>query len=81
MKDSRIGAMGTISVVCCLAVKWAGMAHLIGPADKPLWLLLVEERSSFLKVRPQADPIIPNKKHKCAIVIIFTTIRIIVVIL
>jgi adenosylcobinamide-GDP ribazoletransferase len=41
MKDSRIGAMGTISVVCCLAIKWAGMAHLIGPADKPLWLLLV----------------------------------------
>jgi adenosylcobinamide-GDP ribazoletransferase len=40
MKDSRIGAMGTISVVCCLAAKWAGTSHLIGPAA-PLWLLLV----------------------------------------
>jgi adenosylcobinamide-GDP ribazoletransferase len=39
MKDSRIGAMGTISVVCCLAAKWAGTAHLSGPAS--LWLLLV----------------------------------------
>jgi adenosylcobinamide-GDP ribazoletransferase len=39
MKDSRIGAMGTVSMVCCLAVKWAGLAHIAGHA--PLWLLLV----------------------------------------
>jgi adenosylcobinamide-GDP ribazoletransferase len=39
MKDSRIGAMGTISVVCCLAAKWAGVAHLSGHG--PIWLLLV----------------------------------------
>lgn len=39
MKDSRIGAMGTISVICCLAAKWAGLAHIVGPA--PIWLFLV----------------------------------------
>lgn len=39
MKDSRIGAMGTITVICCLAAKWAGLAHIVGPA--PIWLLLV----------------------------------------
>ncbi len=30
MKDSRIGAMGLVAVVCVLAVKWAGLAGL-GP--------------------------------------------------
>jgi len=30
MKDSRIGAMGLVAVVCVLAVKWAGLASL-GP--------------------------------------------------
>lgn len=39
MKDSRIGSMGAISVICCLAAKWAGLAHIVGPA--PIWLLLV----------------------------------------
>lgn len=39
MKDSRIGAMGMVTVVCCLAVKWAGMAHLAGNVH--IWLLLV----------------------------------------
>jgi adenosylcobinamide-GDP ribazoletransferase len=39
MKDSRIGAMGTVSMICCLAAKWAGLAHIAGPA--PIWLLLV----------------------------------------
>jgi adenosylcobinamide-GDP ribazoletransferase len=39
MKDSRIGAMGTISVFCCLAAKWAGLANFAGPSF--LWLLLV----------------------------------------
>ena len=28
MKDSRIGAMGLIAIVCCLAAKWAGIAGL-----------------------------------------------------
>jgi adenosylcobinamide-GDP ribazoletransferase len=39
MKDSRIGAMGTVSVICCLAVKWAGLAHISSP--HAVWLLLV----------------------------------------
>ena len=39
MKDSRIGAMGAVSVICCLSVKWAGLAHMDGPAF--FWLLLV----------------------------------------
>lgn len=28
MKDSRVGAMGLLAVVCVVAVKWAGIAHL-----------------------------------------------------
>jgi adenosylcobinamide-GDP ribazoletransferase len=28
MKDSRIGAIGMVTVVCCLAVKWAGLSSL-----------------------------------------------------
>jgi adenosylcobinamide-GDP ribazoletransferase len=39
MKDSRIGAMGTVSVICCLAAKWAGLAHMVGHTS--IWLLLV----------------------------------------
>jgi adenosylcobinamide-GDP ribazoletransferase len=39
MKDSRIGAMGTISVVCCLAAKWGGLSHIVD--HTPIWLLLV----------------------------------------
>ena len=39
MKDSRTGAMGVVAVICCLAVKWAGLAHL--SAHHGFWLLLV----------------------------------------
>lgn len=39
MKDSRIGAMGMIAVICCLAVKWMGISTLA--AHRSLWLLLV----------------------------------------
>jgi adenosylcobinamide-GDP ribazoletransferase len=39
MKDSRIGAMGMVSVVCCLAAKWAGVACLV--ANDRIWLLLI----------------------------------------
>jgi adenosylcobinamide-GDP ribazoletransferase len=28
MKDSRVGIMGLVAVVCVLALKWAGLAHL-----------------------------------------------------
>jgi adenosylcobinamide-GDP ribazoletransferase len=39
MKDSRIGAMGLVAVVCVLAVKWAGLAGL-GP-HRSLLIILV----------------------------------------
>ncbi|KPJ75717.1 MAG: hypothetical protein AMJ54_14120 [Deltaproteobacteria bacterium SG8_13] len=37
MKDSRIGVMGLVAIVCCLAVKWAGLAGL----GQHRWLLLI----------------------------------------
>lgn len=48
MKDSRIGAMGTVAIVCCLSAKWAGASHLA--ANPRLWLLLIPAyaRSSVL---------------------------------
>jgi adenosylcobinamide-GDP ribazoletransferase len=39
MKDSRIGAIGMVAVVCCLAIKWAGISGL--QAHRPFWLLVV----------------------------------------
>lgn len=39
MKDSRIGVMGLTAVVCCLALKWAGIAGL--DSDRGLLLILV----------------------------------------
>ncbi len=39
MKDSRVGAMGVVALICCLAVKWAGLAHL--GEHSSLWLFLV----------------------------------------
>jgi adenosylcobinamide-GDP ribazoletransferase len=39
MKDSRVGAIGLVVVVCCLAIKWAG---IVGIAHNRLfWLLIV----------------------------------------
>jgi len=39
MKDSRIGSIGMVVVVCCLGIKWAGLAGI--DAHRPIWLLLV----------------------------------------
>lgn len=39
MKDSRIGAMGLVAVVCCLALKWAGLSGLT--ENRFLFLVLV----------------------------------------
>lgn len=39
MKDSRIGVMGLVAIVCTLAVKWAGIMHL--EAHRTLLLILV----------------------------------------
>ena len=38
MKDSRIGAMGMLATVACLAVKWAGLSAI---ADQRAFFLLV----------------------------------------
>ncbi len=38
MKDSRVGAMGAIALVLCLATKWAAVAGL--EHHRQLWLLL-----------------------------------------
>ena len=39
MKDSRIGVMGLVAIVCGLAVKWAGIMHL--DAHRTLLLILI----------------------------------------
>jgi len=39
MKDSRIGAIGMVVVVCVLAIKWAGLTGIGN--DRCLWLILV----------------------------------------
>jgi adenosylcobinamide-GDP ribazoletransferase len=39
MKDSRIGAMGLVAVICVLAVKWAGLASL-GPHRSLLIIII-----------------------------------------
>jgi adenosylcobinamide-GDP ribazoletransferase len=39
MKDSRIGAMGMVAAVCCLAAKWIGISTI--EIHKSLWLVLV----------------------------------------
>ncbi len=39
MKDSRIGAMGLVAVICVLAVKWAGLASL-GPYRSLLMIII-----------------------------------------
>lgn len=39
MKDSRIGAMGMVAVVACIAVKWAGLTDLT--TNRALYLLII----------------------------------------
>ena len=39
MKDSRIGVMGLVAIVCGLAIKWAGIMHL--DAHRTLLLVLI----------------------------------------
>ena len=48
MKDSRVGVMGLVAIVCCLAVKWAGISGL--QQHRPLLLLVVPaySRSAIL---------------------------------
>jgi adenosylcobinamide-GDP ribazoletransferase len=48
MKDSRIGVMGLLAIVCCLAAKWAGLAGL--QQHRPLLLMVIPafSRSAIL---------------------------------
>jgi adenosylcobinamide-GDP ribazoletransferase len=39
MKDSRIGAMGLVAVLCCMGLKWVALANL--SAHYNVWLFLV----------------------------------------
>ena len=39
MKDSRLGTMGTVSILCCLALKWGGIAGL--ESQRTLFLIVV----------------------------------------
>ena len=39
MKDSRIGAMGLVAIICGLSVKWAGIAGL--DSYRNLWLIII----------------------------------------
>ena len=39
MKDSRIGAMGLVAIICGLTVKWAGIAGL--DSYRSLWLIII----------------------------------------
>jgi adenosylcobinamide-GDP ribazoletransferase len=39
MKDSRIGAMGLVAIVCGLSIKWAGITSL--EAHRPLLLIII----------------------------------------
>lgn len=38
MKDSRVGVMGLVAIVCCLALKWAG---IYGLESHRAWLLII----------------------------------------
>ncbi len=48
MKDSRIGAIGAVTLICCLGLKWAGLAGI--HSHRRLWLLIIPAlaRSSAL---------------------------------
>ncbi len=59
MKDSRIGAMGLVTVLCCMGLKWAALANL--NANYSVWLVMVPAyaRSAVLfgtKMLPYGRP-------------------------
>jgi adenosylcobinamide-GDP ribazoletransferase len=39
MKDSRLGTMGLVAIIFCLAIKWSGIASL--DVHRSIWLILV----------------------------------------
>lgn len=48
MKDSRIGVMGLVAIVCCLAAKWAGIAGLHDQRSLLLVIIPAYARASIL---------------------------------
>jgi len=48
MKDSRIGVMGLVAIVCCLAAKWAGIAGLQDQRSLLLVIIPAYARASIL---------------------------------
>lgn len=48
MKDSRIGAIGTVALVCCLFIKWAGLSNLHMHRLELLLLIPAFARASVL---------------------------------
>lgn len=59
MKDSRVGVMGLVAIVCCLALKWAGISGLDVHRGLLLTIIPAYARSSILigiRVLPYARP-------------------------
>ncbi len=48
MKDSRIGAMGLVAIVCGLAIKWGGITHLTHHRTLLLVLIPAFSRSGMI---------------------------------
>jgi adenosylcobinamide-GDP ribazoletransferase len=48
MKDSRVGVMGLVAIVCCLALKWAGIAGLENHRGLLLMIIPAYARTSIL---------------------------------
>jgi adenosylcobinamide-GDP ribazoletransferase len=59
MKDSRVGVMGLVAIVCCLALKWAGIAGLDSHRGCFLAIIPAYARGSILvgiRMLPYARP-------------------------
>ena len=48
MKDSRIGVMGLVAIICVLAVKWGGIMHLTAHRTLLLMIIPAYARSSMI---------------------------------
>ena len=59
MKDSRVGVMGLVAIVCCLALKWAGISSLDSHRGLLLAIIPAYARGSILigiRLLPYARP-------------------------